>query len=386
MRRFASALSEHPLPTHAIGEVVGDVLQEVGPEPDLAVLFVTAEHVGVLEDMITVVRQVLAPTTLIGVSAVAVIGNDHEAEEVPAVSLFAGHTGPVTPVRLESVQSPDGHAVVGMPDEAIEPGRTGILLADPFSFPAGEFLTAAESQYPYLQIVGGLASAARGPGGNRLVLDGHVYTEGAVGVLLPATLPVQTVVSQGCRPIGEPFVVTRAERNVVYELGGVPALDRLQSLIDSASVEQRNLMARGLHVGIVIDEHKLEFERGDFLIRGVLGADRAVGAVAVGDHPDVGSTVQFQVRDAETADEDLRELIAGNRADGALVFTCNGRGIHLFGEADHDASIVHGGTGSSATGGMFCAGEIGPVGGKNRMHGFTASVLLFPPAPVRGDS
>ena len=376
--RFAAASSEHPLPSHAIGEVIGQVIDEVGPGPDLAVLFVTAPHTGVIDELVLAVNELLVPTHLVGASAVSVLAGPQEHEEVAAVSLWAGRVGPVEPVRLESVDSPDGTAVVGMPEEATD-ATTMLLLADPFSFPTDQFLDALQTQYPGLAAIGGLASAARGPGGNRLIIDGEVHDRGAVGVLFGASTSVDVVVSQGCRPIGEPLVVTRAERNVIYELGGQPALDRLQHLIDHATEGQRNLMARGLHIGLVVDEQQESFDRGDFLIRAVLGADRSVGAVAVGDQPPVGSIVQFQVRDADTADEDLRVLLGGRVAGGALVFTCNGRGQHLFGEPHHDAEIVHRSAGD-ATAGMFCAGEIGPIGTRNAMHGFTASVLLFDPA------
>ena len=171
--------------------------------------------------------------------------------------------------------------------------------------------------------------------------------------------------------------MTRAERNVLYELAGRPALDRLMELVGSLDDHERALAARGLHIGRVIDEHRMDFGRGDFLIRGVLGGDREAGAVAVGDEVEVGATVQFQVRDAASADEDLRELMAGRAAAGALVFTCNGRGSALFGVPDHDAEVVSESLALAPVAGMFCAGELGPVGGRNFVHGFTASIALF---------
>jgi small ligand-binding sensory domain FIST len=195
-------------------------------------------------------------------------------------------------------------------------------------------------------------------------------------VLLDREQLVTPVVSQGCRPIGEPYVVTKADRNIILELGGRPALDRLREIVGALDVEDQVLVQHGLHVGCVVDESKEVFDRGDFLIRNVLGADQEAGAVAVGEMVEVGATVQFQVRDAASADRDLRDLLAGEEADGALLFTCNGRGSHLFGEPDHDAAIIDAVTGG-ATAGMFCAGELGPVGGRSFLHGFTASVALF---------
>jgi small ligand-binding sensory domain FIST len=170
--------------------------------------------------------------------------------------------------------------------------------------------------------------------------------------------------------------VTKSVGTLIEELASEPALPRLLRTIEGLDVRDRNLAARGLHLGRVVDERKDVYERGDFLIRNVLGALREREAVAVGDEVDVGSIVQFQVRDADSADEDLRELLAGRAASGAVVFTCNGRGTHLFGEPHHDAEVVAA-VADGATAGMFCAGELGPVGSRSWLHGFTASVLLF---------
>jgi small ligand-binding sensory domain FIST len=188
---------------------------------------------------------------------------------------------------------------------------------------------------------------------------------------------IQSVVSQGCRPIGHPFTVTRADRNLVVELGGQPALQRLQELAAGVTEDDRALLRQGLHVGLVVDEHKSDFERGDFLVRNVLGADPDAGSIAVGDHVDVGRTLQFQVRDRDAADEDLRALLASREAAGALLFTCNGRGQHLFGAPDHDSGVLDQLLGPLPVAGAFCAGELGPVGGRNFLHGFTASLALF---------
>jgi small ligand-binding sensory domain FIST len=268
--------------------------------------------------------------------------------------------------------------VKGFPaPELLAGGACALLLADPYSFPADVFLSGLHDQVDVdLPVIGGLASAARGPGGNRLVLDSDVVSDGAVGVVLGG-VELTTVVSQGCRPIGDPMVVTRGEHQVIYELAGRPALERVQSLVHSLGSDDLALAQQGLHVGRVIDEHKVDYGRGDFLIRNVIGADRDAGAMAVGDEIDVGDTVQFQVRDAGSADEDLRHLMGPHDADAALLFTCNGRGSQLFGAADHDAGVVSDALGGVPIAGMSCAGEIGPVGGRSFLHGFTASVALF---------
>jgi small ligand-binding sensory domain FIST len=378
---FAAAISEHPLPTHATGEVVGELLDQLPEPPDLAVLFVTAPHVGVLEDIARTVRELLQPGTLVGATAVSVIGGASEAEQVPAVSLWAGSTGAVSAHHLEVVETDEGAALFGVDGADLEIAGTALLLADPASFPVDAVLATLGAGHPHLTLAGGLASAGFAPGANRLVLDDALHDSGAVLVLLPRDLPVEVVVSQGCGPVGQPFTVTGAERNMLLELAGRPALERVQEPIAGLGQEERQAASRGLHLGRVVDEHKLDFERGDFLVRNVLGADRSNGAVAVGDEVEVGATVQLHVRDAISADTDLRLLLDGHDGEGALVFTCNGRGIQLFGEPDHDAAIVAESVGTTAVGGMFCAGEVGPVGGRSFLHGFTAVTVIFRPHP-----
>ncbi len=381
--RTASALSEHPLATHAVGECVGHLLDVgAGDEPDLVVLFVTEPHVGGLEDIVRAVRQLMSPRTLLGASAVSVLAGRREVEEHAAVAMFALWTMPSDPtdrprgVRLGVTPRYEGPELGGL-EQLRDAEGTLLVLADPFTCPVDRLLDEVAEVAPGLAVVGGLASAARQPGGNRLVLGGELHRDGAVGVLLPPSVPVSTVVSQGCRPIGQPVTVTKAERNVLQELAGRPAFELLVELLQGLSPEDQALAAQGLHVGRVIDEYQPEFGRGDFLIRAVLGGDREAGAVAVGDEIEVGSTIQFQVRDAATADEDLDELLGGRSARGALVFTCNGRGSRLFGVPDHDAEAVSDALGDAPIAGMFCAGELGPVGSRNFAHGFTASVALF---------
>ena len=376
---FGSGLSQHPDAAEATGEVVGRVLEGLGGrrEPDLAVLFVTPPHAAGLEQITRTVRSTLAPRAVVGCAAVSVVGGPREVEAGPAVSLWAGFTGPVEPFHLGVAATPDGPAFTGWPTPLPDDAQALLLIADPFSFPADALLERLAEERPDLPVVGGLASAARTPGGNRLVIDDRVVNTGAVGAFLGPGVRISTVVSQGCRPVGAPYVVTRAERNVVYELAGRPALERLQEVAATLSEEERRLMSELVQLGRVVDEGKAEFDRGDFLVRTVVGADPDAGALAVGDLVDVGSTTQFQVRDARSADEDLREMVGGRAADAALLFTCNGRGSHLFDVPDHDAGVVFESLAGAPLAGMFCAGEIGPIGGRNFLHGFTASVVLI---------
>jgi len=378
---FAAALSEHPDLAQATGEVIGQVLDALDPAegpPDLALLFVTPPHRDGIGDVAQAVRAALNPGTLVGCAAESVVGPAREVERQPAVSLWVGHTGPVTPFHLRSLMTPDGPMVTGLPD--IPADASGLVaVVDPYSFSHDALLQRLDAEHKGLPVVGGLALAGRGPGSNRLVLDDQVLTDGAVGVVFGPTVAVTAVVSQGCRPIGNPLVVTRAEGSVVYELAGKPALERLGELAECLSEDERQLLYHGVHLGRVIDEHKAEFGRGDFLIRAVMGGDPNTGAIQVGDRIEVGATTQFQVRDADAADEDLRHLVEGRAADGVLLFTCNGRGTNLFGPThpDHDAALLTKSLDGAPLAGMFCAGEIGPVGGHVFLHGFTASVALL---------
>ena len=382
---FASALSEHPEPAEATGEVIGAVLEQLGTEPDVAAVFVSPQHRDAFGDMAAAINRMLRPGVFVGTTAVAVLGGSREVEDAPAIGLWAGRLAArPRPVHLQATRTASGIALQGLSASTFEPGDALLLLADPFSLPVDAIIDALAaleipeaSETLSVPVVGGMASAANTPGGNRLVLDDEVMSSGGVGVVLPGGVATRTVVSQGCRPIGDPMIVTRAEGNLVMEIAGRPALDRLDDLVRAADAEERSLLASGLQIGIAIDEHRATFERGDFLVRGVVGADRLQRALAVGDRVEVGTTVQFQVRDAVAADEDLRAMLADATGDAALVFTCNGRGQRLFGEPDHDARVVHDTLGSPALAGMFCAGEFGPIGGRSFVHGFTASVLVF---------
>ena len=370
-RRYGSGLSSHPEPAVAVAEAIGSVLEDIGLGPDLAVVIVSGAMAVHLADAMEAVDSLLQPTRSLAVTAVGLLAGSEELETADAITVWAGHTGPVQSVRFASLPG-DPPIVAGFPEE-MEPGSTMIVFADPYTFDVNALLRRLADGHPEIEVVGGLASL--GPGANQLWLDDSEYRDGAVGVVLPPGVGLP-VVSQGCRPVGKPWTVTAGSGQLIQELGGAPALDRLNEMVAALEPRDRLCASQGLHIGMVANEQAEEFERGDFLIRGVLGADRAKGAIAVGAEVVVGQTVQFQVRDAESAHEDLRELLAGQRAAGALVFTCNGRGSHLFAEPNHDAAMVSEHT-AGGVAGMFCAGELGPIGPVNAIHGFTATVLLF---------
>ena len=346
---------------------------------DLAFIFLSPAHLGEAEAAAEAVHKELAPRHLLGCVAEGVVGRDRELEGGPAVAVWAGVLpgAEIECFHAAAVQTGDGIAVTGFP-ELDDPGLVA-LLVDPFTFPAGPFLTRLNETHERIPLVGGIAVGGR-PDTQALILDDAVYGEGAVGAVVSG-LPVLTVVSQGCRPIGREAVITRCEGNVVYELAGKPALERLRREISALSSEERALAARGLLAGLVIDENRPEYDTGDFLMRGLLGVDEATGALALGDSARAGQTLRFFVRDAVSADADLREALAdtprGARPAGALLFTCNGRGTNMFSQPDHDARVIVEALGTQAVAGFFCGGEIGPVGGKAFLHGFTATLAVF---------
>jgi small ligand-binding sensory domain FIST len=262
-----------------------------------------------------------------------------------------------------------------------------LVVGDPFSFPVELLLERLNEDRPAVAVVGGMASSAAEPGGNRLILQDRVVDEGAVVLHVRGAVQLTTLVSQGCRPIGRPLVVTRAQRNILYELGGKPALAQLRALFETLPTSEQRLVQRALHVGRVVSEYQERFEQGDFLIRNVVGIDPSSGAIAVGDYFRPGQTVQFHLRDEAAADAELKQLLAsaqrrlGQPPLGGLLFTCNGRGRRMFSHPDHDAAAVRRVWPDLPLAGFFAQGELGPVGPHNFLHGFTASLALFSAPP-----
>ena len=352
---------------------------------DLAIVFVSAAHGSTIRSALESLADLVPATTVIGTTAEGVIAGGSEFERGPAVVVWLARLPGawIMPLSLEYMQTPDGGMFAGWPDtvDAAWPANaTLLLLADPFSFPVDTFIARLEEEHPGVPIVGGMASGGAEPGSNTLVVGPRTYSSGAVGVVIGGAVRIRPVVSQGCRPIGRPMVVTKAEENMIVELGGRPALERLREVYGGLDTGDRQLVRSSLHVGRAATEYRDTFRRGDFLVRNVVGADPESGVIAVGDLVRTGQTVQFHVRDAASADEDLRSLLS-TRADsarpaGALVFTCNGRGLRLFDEPDHDARCVQECLGPIPAAGFFAQGEIGPIGSRTFLHGFTASIAV----------
>ena len=379
--RTGAGLSRAPEAATAGREAARIAAAAVGGDVDLAFLFLSAAHLDDAEAAVASVLRELQPRHLVGCVAEGVVGGGHEIEDGPGAAVWAASlpTGAdVTVFHSVALPSENGAVVTGVPP--LEDPDLVVMLVDPYSFPAASFLAKLNEEQPGLPLVGGLAGGAGRPGEGALIVEDRVVTDGAVGVAVSGA-PVVTVVSQGCAPIGRDAVITSAEDNVVYELAGRPALMRLQSEIAGLTPQQRALATRGVLAGLVIDENRAEYTRGDYLMRALLGGDEESGALAVGETVRVGQTLRFHVRDAATADDDLRSALQAalprRHAAGALLFTCNGRGTHLFDEPDHDATVVAEALGSESLAGFFAAGEIGPVGGRAFVHGYTATLAVF---------
>ena len=388
MALFGDGLSSAADVVTAAEEATRAALAPLGTHPpDLVCAFISASDPAVVEAAAARVVAISQAPHVLGCSVGGVIGAGQAVEQTAAVSVWAAVLPDVgiRSFHLEVLRSDDRLAVVGMPD-AHDDDRICLLLADPYSFPLDGFVERANASVPGLAMAGGVAAGPRGPGSTRLLLGGDVVDRGAVGVILSGPVHVGTVVSQGCRPIGPAMVVTRADGNAILGLAGSPALTKLEQIIAELPPEEQALASQGLHLGIAMDEYADDHDRGDFLIRGVLGGDRNRDAVLVGDVVEVGRVVRFQVRDADAASDELDTLLAEATADpdlrhveGALLFSCNGRGSSLFASADHDVAMLRKHFAQVPAAGFFANGEIGRVGGRNHLHGYTASIVTFGP-------
>jgi small ligand-binding sensory domain FIST len=356
-------------------------------DSSVAFLFTCGEFNDHFANIVETIRGELAVGHIVGCTAESVLGTGREVEGAPAISLLLMKTEqPFYPLRLEFVPG-DGGSIVGWPDDWLADWPADvqiILLGDPFSFPVDLLLEQANDQHPGVQLFGGMASGAARPGDNCLAYGDEIFSEGAVGVAFLGS-PWRPVLSQGCRPIGPTFVVTKVEGNSILELGGLPAYDQLMTVYEQLPNLEKALAQRGLHLGRVVSEYLEEFSAGDFLVRNVIGANSEDASVAVGDYLRVGQTVQFHLRDADSADLDWKRQLASvsvvdRPAAAALLFTCNGRGRRLFADENHDAAAVQAELGDIPIAGFFAQGEIGPVGGANFLHGFTASMVFLPAA------
>lgn len=388
LMRFVSTISDAESTSAAAASVVATANEQLD-STDVAFVFFTTHHRDEAADILAHVQNDLGPRLLIGCSAEGVIGGEREIERSPGLALLAGS---LPGVRVHPFHIPMDHWQDLLGDDDAMRDRMGcgpqtraiVAFGDPFTTPMNQLLPRLDRIAPGAPLVGGMASSGRQPGENTLLLDDRLCVDGLVGISLSDRLDVQTVVSQGARPIGSPMLITRAKENVIQQLGGKPPLGVLRELILSLSEHEKQLLGHGLFLGRAISEYRDSFGRGDFLIRNIIGVDEEQQWIGVGDFVKVGQTVQFHVRDADTADEDLSSLLAGAQTDrapaaGGLLFSCNGRGTRMFDTPNHDIAVARQRMPTTPIAGFFAAGEIGPVGGRNFLHGHTASFALFRP-------
>ncbi|WP_026100819.1 FIST N-terminal domain-containing protein [Synechococcus sp. PCC 7336] len=399
--QWANALSTQPSLEAALTEVVETALSQLGPVEesaavDLALIFVSAAFASEYPRIVPLLQTLLPARVLVGCSGGGIVGGGAEIEDMPAVSLSLAMLPNVEifPFHLEADDLPDLDAPPHQWEQTLGVSQRSqpqfVVLADGFSSKISELLQGLDFAFPSSTKVGGLASGGRRPEGNALFLNDKLYRTGTVGVALSGNIAVDAVVAQGCRPIGEAMTISQAERNVVLGLNEQQPLKALQEMVKQLSDEDRDLVRNSLFAGMVMDEFKEHPEPGDFLIRNIIGIDPRTGAIAVGDRLRSGQRLQFHLRDARTSDEDLRYVLRRycqerNRQeraatpDGALMFSCLGRGEYLYGKSNHDTQVFENALGEVSMGGFFCNGEIGPVRGTTFLHGYTSVFALFHP-------
>ena len=387
--RFASLSVTDDSIDRILSAVSRQMIDRLGEHVDLALIFPSSHFVKHAAGLGVNLRRAIGAKVMIGCCSEGVIGPQHEIEGEPAVAVVAAQL-PGVAIQPFHIAGPDLMDLARAPmrfDDYVPASRDTrgfVMIADPFSSPMERVLDAFNHMSEGIPIIGGLASAARQPGDNRLFLNDTVMKDGLVGVALGGPVQVDVIVSQGCRPVGPVFEVTDAKNNIINSLGGAPPMERISAVLQALDESERELLQNGLFVGRAIDPARESLGRGDFLIRGVLGADSKTGAIAIGDVIENGERVQFHLRDARTAREDLEMMLTPHALfgapSGAFLFSCNGRGTNLYNEPDGDISAINSFFHGIDLAGFFCAGEIGPIGGKNFLHGHTASLALIRPA------
>jgi small ligand-binding sensory domain FIST len=392
--RWASELSRHDDLTAAFAEAADALERQLeGSAPDLLLVFASPDHAGGLECIAALAGRRFTRTLLVGCTASGVIGGAHEAEEGPALSLTAAVLPGValSGFHVEDTPAPNSAASASAWRERVGCGPDErpkfLLLADPFTSDVGGLVEGLDCVYPGAPKFGGLASGGRLPTENRLLIGKDIHSSGAVGVVFRGDVEVDTLVAQGCRPIGKPMLVTRCHGHLLLELDGRPPLQVLAELYRSLDARDCGLVQHSLFLGIEMRSDAIEYDPGELLVRNILGLDQDSGALAVGTELRPMMVAQFVVRDPHSAEEELRRMLvrerrAAGRPKGALLFSCVGRGAGLFGCADHDTSLFEEQLGPAPLGGFFCNGEIGPVGGTTFLHGYTSAFAIFREAHV----
>lgn len=392
--KWASALSDASDAKRPLAAVVGECCESIRAQlenepPDLVVAFVSPHFMDEYDQLMQIMTDDLKASHFIGCSARGLIGGGHEIEEKPAVALIAAVLPDVF-IRTFHLVNPDLPDLDASPQRwqelvNVEPEESPhfILLPDPFSFRIDSLVQGLDYAFPNATKIGGLISGARRPGQNALWIQDKLYRNGAVGVALYGNVVLESIVAQGCKPIGRPLRATKTDRNIVFEIDGKIAVNALHEVIEHLSDIEQDLAKQSLFLGVAMDEFKSNHKHGDFLIRNIIGIEPNLGALVVSESLRDEQTIQFHVRDAATSADDLRQLLKrykdahDNQAQGALLFSCLGRGEHLYGMANHDSDCFKEYLGAIPLGGFFCNGEIGPIGGTTFLHGYTSSFGIF---------
>lgn len=361
-------------------------------KPDLVLAFVGHEHRGRMHVLPEWLRDRWSSAVVLGCSGGGVLAKGREQERGPALALAAASLPGVelTPFHFDQPDLElDGDPArwrerLGL---AAGPDPHLLLLPDPFTWSGPGLLDALDRAFPAGIKLGGLASGGSRVGEHRLFGARSVHLRGTVGLAMRGNLEIETIVAQGCRPIGQPMFVTRHQRNVIAELDGRSAIEALQELFESLDADDRTRARHSLFIGVVVGRGDSPVElhgRGYFLIRNLIGVDPQTGSLAVATPITRNAVVQFHLRDGPTAAAELRELLdehvgaAPEPPRGALLFSCLGRGRALYGESDHDSAAVKARFGADLPlAGFFGNGEIGPIGGRTHLHGYTSAIGLF---------
>jgi small ligand-binding sensory domain FIST len=354
---------------------------------DVVILFASSFYAEHFPSMLARVREATEGALLVGCAGQAIIGKNLELEDIPALSLLA-LTLPnaiLRPVRftqatLEHCETP--LAWRECLDVQLDDANAWLIFADPFHLEIEQLLDGLAGAYGECPVLGGLASSSD-PSARKthIFLNDEVFTDGGVGLALGGSY---TLLSQGCEPIGETWTITSVRDNLIRTISNRPAYDMLVETFKGLPHNVQQRAQRNLLVGLAADEYLDTFQRGNFLIRPLIGVERGTGALAIGALPRIGQTVQFQMRDARAADLDLTELLDQVSATlghqlpiAGVLCSCNGRGTGLFGTPHHDACAITRQLGEFPLAGLFCNGEIGPIGPRPFLHGFTASLALL---------
>jgi small ligand-binding sensory domain FIST len=396
---WSNALSTRASLEGAVKEVTDLLKDSFDQSPDLGLVFISSSFTSEFSRLLPLLQEYLPVSTLIGCSGGGVIGmqpegTPEEVEDAPALSLsLASLPGvSVQSFHLSSDDLPDLDSppsdwidLVNVPPDA-KPNF--ILMADPFSSNINDLLQGLDFAYPDAVKIGGLASVDSFNQNSGLFCNHTLHQTGIIGIALWGDIMMDTIVAQGCRPIGLPYQVAEAERNIILSLNDPdtdgnprPPLELLQELFQTLSEEDRMLAQNSLFIGVAQDSFKQKLEHGDFLIRTLLGVDPKLGAIAVGDRIRPGQRIQFHLRDARTSADDLETLLQRYQSQsfkdlmpplGALMFSCMGRGENLYQEPNFDSRLFHKYLGQVPLSGFFCGGEIGPIGNTTFLHGFTS--------------